>query len=143
MANAFPFLAFKQSGLEHVMTLAEATRQLSDDGFTSLSVIFLAMTVLIPAALIAVTVALLLPLRRGRRAPWLVPAARWLFRMTPWSMAEVFIIGVIVSLVKIAAMATVVIGISFWSYAAFTVCLTAAMSSLDRQQLWTAIEEAV
>ena len=55
-------------------------------------------------------------------------------------MVEVFIIAVIVALVKIAAMATVVIGISFWAYAAFTVCFTLAVSNLDRYQCWERIE---
>jgi len=56
------------------------------------------------------------------------------------SMAEVFIIGVLVSLVKIAAMASVVIGISFWAYVGFAVCFTASLSSLDRFQMWREIE---
>ncbi|MEZ5501490.1 MAG: paraquat-inducible protein A [Halioglobus sp.] len=63
-----------------------------------------------------------------------------MFLTQNWSMVEVFIIGVIVSLVKIAAMATVVVGISFWAYAAFTVCFTLAVSSLDRYQCWERIE---
>jgi paraquat-inducible protein A len=56
-------------------------------------------------------------------------------------MVEVFLIGVIVSLVKIAAMATVVLGISFWAYVAFTICFTLALSNLDRYQCWHLIEQ--
>jgi paraquat-inducible protein A len=48
---------------------------------------------------------------------------------------------VIVSLVKIAAMATVVLGISFWAYAAFSILFTFAVASLDRYQCWQLIEE--
>ena len=50
------------------------------------------------------------------------------------------LIGVIVSLVKIAAMATVVLGIAFWAYAAFSICFTLAVVSLDRFQCWEMIE---
>ena len=50
-------------------------------------------------------------------------------------------IGVIVSLVKIMAMATVIIGLSFWAYAAFTILFTLALSNLDRYQCWAMIEE--
>ena len=56
------------------------------------------------------------------------------------SIVEVFIIGVIVSLVKIGAMATVVIGLSFWAYAAFTICFTVAVANLDCYQCWEHIE---
>ena len=52
----------------------------------------------------------------------------------------VFVIGVIVSLVKIMAMATVVLGISFWAYTAFAICFTLAVSNLDRYQCWEDIE---
>ena len=52
-----------------------------------------------------------------------------------------FVIGVIVSLVKLAAMATIVLGISFWSYVAFSLSLTAALSSLDRFYVWSAVEQ--
>jgi paraquat-inducible protein A len=60
--------------------------------------------------------------------------------LSPWSMVEVFVIGVLVSLVKIAAMATVILGVSFWAYVGFAVCFTATLSNLDRLQMWREIE---
>ena len=97
---------------------------------------------LVPATLLASLLALLVPLVTGRSARWLVPAARLVFSLSSWSMVEVFVIGVIVSLVKLGAMATIVLGISFWSYTVFTVCFVAALASLDRAYLWDLIEEA-
>ena len=58
-------------------------------------------------------------------------------------MVEVFVIGVIVSLVKLASLATVVLGISFWAYVGFSICLTAAMTSLDRAYVWDEIERTL
>jgi paraquat-inducible protein A len=55
-------------------------------------------------------------------------------------MVEVFIIGVIVSLVKIGHMAHVILGASFWSYVGFAICFTAALSGLDRLSVWREIE---
>ena len=55
-------------------------------------------------------------------------------------MVEVFIIGVIVSLVKIAKMATVGLGVSFWAYVAFSILFTMVVSALDRYQCWEQIE---
>ena len=64
---------------------------------------------------------------------------RWVafFNSSKWIS---IIIGVIVSLVKIMAMATVVLGISFWAYTAFAICFTLAVSNLDRYQCWERIE---
>jgi paraquat-inducible protein A len=82
----------------------------------------------------------LIPLRQDRPAPWLVPAGRLLFSLNPWSMVEVFVIGVLVSLVKIGAMATVILGISFWSYVAFALCFIGTFTNLDRFSMWRRIE---
>lgn len=140
IANAFPFLALKASGLETVMTLPSTAVDLHRAGYTSLAVLVLGVIVVIPALMLGTVVALLVPLVRGRGAPWLVPAGRLLLRLHSWSMVEVFVIGVIVSLVKIGQMATVVLGISFWSYVGFGVCFVAALASLDRLEIWREIE---
>ena len=140
MANAFPFLSLEAKGLEKVMTLPRSALELYRDGYATIAVLVLGPIVGIPALMLATVVALLVPLRRGRGAPWLIPAGRLLFMLGSWSMVEVFLIGVLVSLVKIGAMATVVPGISFWAYVAFAVCFTATLSSLDRVQMWREIE---
>jgi paraquat-inducible protein A len=140
VANAFPFLTLKAQGLEQLMTLPRTAVELYRDGHATLAVLVFGPIVGVPALMLGTLVALLVPVRRGRSVPWLVPAGRFLFLLSPWSMAEVFIIGVLVSLVKIAAMASVVIGISFWAYVGFAVCFTASLSSLDRLQMWREIE---
>lgn len=140
IANSFPFLALDAKGLEQVMTLPRTAIELYRDGYAPLAVLVLGPIVGIPALMLTTLVALLVYLRRRRAAAWLVPAGRVLFLLSPWSMVEVFVIGVLVSLVKIAAMASVVLGLSFWAYVAFAVCFTAAFSSLDRLEIWREIE---
>jgi paraquat-inducible protein A len=140
-AIAFPFLSLKVGGFENAMTLLQSAIELYRNGMGELAGLVLGFIVIIPTAMLAAVLALLVPLVRGRKVPWLVPAGRFIFALGPWSMVEVFVIGVIVSLVKLASMATVVLGISFWSYAAFVVCFTASISSLDRVFVWDAIEE--
>jgi paraquat-inducible protein A len=44
--------------------------------------------------------------------------------------------------VKIAKLATVILGLSFWAYILFAICLTASLSGLDRLQVWKAIDAA-
>lgn len=143
IANAFPFLAFKASGLESVMTLPSTAVALYRDGYAPLAVVVLGLIVGIPAVVLGIIVSLTAPLLGGRRAPWLVPAGRLLSFLTTWSMVDVFVIGVIVSLVKIGQMATVVLGVSFWAYVGFGLCFVAALSNLDRLEMWREIERCV
>jgi len=140
MANAFPFLSLEASGLESVMTLPRAALELARDGYGPMAAMIVAFILVAPGLMILAVISLALPLLRGRDAPWLVPAARMLFWLTPWSMVEVFVIGVIVSLIKIAHMADVHLGVSFWSYLGFALCFTFAMANLDRLEVWNEIE---
>lgn len=140
MANAFPFLALRASGIDHDMTLPQSALELYRDGYATIAVLVMGPIVVVPALLLAAIVSVLVPLRTGRSTPWLVPAGRIIFRLGPWSMVEVFLIGVLVSLVKIADLASVILGISFWAYVGFALCFTAMLASLDRLQLWREIE---
>jgi paraquat-inducible protein A len=141
MALSFPFLSLEASGLEQVMTLPRSAYELWVGGYPPIAVLVMGPIIGIPALMLGALTALLVALHRQIRASWLVPTGRFLFFLNPWSMVEVFVIGVIVSLVKIGHMAHVVLGISFWAYVAFALCFTAAWTNLDRVQLWERIEE--
>ncbi len=141
MSMAFPFLSLQANGLEQVMTLPRSAYELYLDGYLAIAILVMGPIIVVPAMMIAALVALLLGIRQGKPARWLVPIGRFLFFLNPWSMVEVFVIGVLVSLVKIGAMATVIMGISFWAYTVFAICFLATMTNLDRVQLWERIEE--
>lgn len=143
IAVLFPFMTMKIGGFENAMTLPQAAIELYRYGMVALSGIVFAFVLAVPTMIVALVLAVVLQLMRGRPAPWLVPAGRLLFGLGTWSMVEVFVIGVIVSLVKLMSLATVVLGIAFWSYAVFGLCLTAALTSLDRAYVWGEIERVM
>ncbi len=140
MACTFPFLSFSQAGLESSMTLIETPGELWDNGLPVVALLVASFIIVIPAVVLVLMLGLCLPLRNRCWRPWLVPVGRWVFHLRHWAMVEVFIIGVIVSLVKIAHMAHVALGISFWAYIGFSVLFTLAVATLDRVQLWQTIE---
>lgn len=140
VANSYSFLSFSASGMENTMTLRQTPIALWSHGLPTVAVLVAAFIIVIPSIILVLMLALCIPLRQGRYQPWLVPVAKIAFLAQKWAMVEVFIIGVIVSLVKIAAMATVEIGEAFWAYVAFTICFTAAVASLDCYQCWERIE---
>lgn len=140
MANSYSFLSFSSTGLESVITLRETPGAVWKYGMPAVAVMVAAFIIIIPAFILLLLLLLCIPLQAGQYRPWLIPVAKGIFLSQNWSMVEVFIIGVIVSLVKIADMATVELGISFWAYAGFAICFTLAISSLDRYQCWQRIE---
>jgi paraquat-inducible protein A len=122
---AFPFMKFSRAGLENTMTLPQTVLELWDNnmGIVSIGMLVLSTT-----------------LSRRQHADWLPKLGSLIFHVQNWSMVEVFFVGVLVSLVKIAKMATIVLGTSFWAYAAFTILFTLAITNLDKFQCWQTIE---
>ena len=137
---SFPFLTLSSGGIENVMTLPQASLAIYREHHVALAAIVFIAIIALPIALLSVVIALTGPLVLGLRRQWLPQVGKLMFKLNDWAMVEVFVIGVIVSLVKIAKLATVVLGLSFWAYIMFAICLTAAMSGLDRMQVWEAIE---
>jgi len=140
LACSYPFMSFKASGLESMMTLPQTASNLWNYGMPFLSFLVGAFIIFVPALIICLILLLVVALVSGRSYHWLRPVARLIYTLQTWSMAEVFFIGVLVSLVKIGHMATVVMGVSFWAYAAFSLFFTLTVSGLDRAQCWNRIE---
>ncbi|WP_415899156.1 PqiA/YebS family transporter subunit [Neptuniibacter sp. QD48_11] len=132
----FPFLAFQSQGREQEVSLAQSGFDLLQLGFPILALLLLCFIILIPALLLSAYLAILIPLKLDHSRRWMYQVTRLLFTLHPWGMAEVFLIGVLVSLVKIAGMADIVIGMSFWAYVLFAICLIATITSVDKLQLW-------
>lgn len=140
LSCAFPFMQFKQAGIENTMTLPQTVAELWTNGRPWLASIVAAFIIVVPGLIMLMTQTLAILINRGRYSRYLVRLAGLVFQLKTWSMAEVFFIGVLVSLVKIMHMATVVLGVSFWSYAAFTVFFVMTLTHLDRYQGWQRIE---
>jgi uncharacterized paraquat-inducible protein A len=50
-------------------------------------------------------------------------------------MIEVFLLGVLIAMVKLASMASVIPGVALWAFGALTIALTATLS-FDPRRLW-------
>jgi paraquat-inducible protein A len=98
--------------------------------------------VLIPILRVLLITYVLTPLVLGRRPMRHAAAA---FRLSedlrPWSMAEIFVIGVAVALVKVADLAQVVLGPAFWMFAALVIVTVLQDTFMCRWSLWRTLEE--
>ena len=140
VANTFPFLAFNMGGNETHATLVSGTKDLYEQGMWGLAILVLLTTVLIPLIQLSGLIYVLLPLKFNRKL-WQMPRVfRYLRNLQPWSMMEVFMLGILVSVVKLAGMATIVPGIALWSFAILIFVLAAAAASLDPEIVWERVE---
>ena len=134
--NTFPFLAFKKEGFVQNSHLATGIIQLFRQGMTGVAILVALTTVVAPGLQLLMFLYVLLPLRVGRRAPGMFRVFRYLNVLQPWGMVEVFMLGVLVSIVKLAKMATIVPGPAVWSLLGLMFVLAAASSTLDPHEVW-------
>jgi paraquat-inducible protein A len=135
-ANVFPFLAMKMQGNVTHTTLSTGVRALYEQGSPIVASLVLVTTIIAPFLQISSLIFVLGPLRLGLRVPGQARVFRVLRRVQPWSMMEVFIMGILVSLVKLVGMAQIVPGIALWSFVLLIPVLAAASSSLDAESVW-------
>lgn len=136
----FPFLSIKAAGVSHASSVLDAALAFSGELLAPLSVAVLAMIVLIPIIRVVAILYTLLPLTRGR-AP--LRHAEAAFRLAeylrPWSMAEIFIIGTAVALVKVAGLASIGFGPAFWAFAAIVIVVVLEDTFMCKWTIWKTI----
>jgi len=141
LATTFPFVGFSASGQERTVTLLQSIAILVTD-MPSMAAIVFASIIFIPASFLLGIVYVMIALARERLLPGTTWMLRWLLMLVPWSMAEIFLIGILVSFVKIVSIADVTLGLSFWSYMLFTVCLAVVIVYLDKRELWERVRSS-
>ncbi|MFD0980490.1 paraquat-inducible protein A [Tropicimonas aquimaris] len=138
-----PFLSIEASGLHNATSIFEAALAFSRAHMVVLSLAVISLIIFIPILRALLLIYVLTPLMLRRR-PW--PGARTAFRLSehlrPWSMAEIFVLGVGVALVKITAMAHVELGMAFWLFALLVVVTVFQDGYLCRWSIWHALEES-
>lgn len=142
VVSQFPFLTMDAAGLRTTLNLISGARALIAEGSPLLGIALALFTIVTPVSLASGLLYVCAPLMVGKIAPGAIHIAKWLNRAEPWNMIEVFLLGVLVSLLKLDKLAEVHFGLGFWAFAAVMVCMAAAISGIDRDELWDRLEVA-
>jgi paraquat-inducible protein A len=101
-----------------------------------LSILVFLTTILLPLMQLSALIYLHLPLKLNR-IPYRLPLVlRYLQAIRPWCMVEVFMLGILVSVVKLAKMATLVPGVALYTFMALIFVIAASLASLDPHLIW-------
>ncbi len=142
ISNSFPFLAMKSGGIIQQTTLISGIIELWRQGLYALSTLVLMTCLVVPLTQMTGLLYILAPLKwADRPAPLAHRAFRLIQQATPWGMMEVFMLGILVALVKLGKMATIVAGISAYSFVVLILIMAWAVSSLNPQELWEHLDQ--
>ena len=139
IANVMPLMSLSAAGRTSTTTLIGGSYQmwLQESYVTAVMVAFCA--VIAPALYVALTLAVLLAIRRPPAPSWTGELMRWSGHLRPWSMNEVLLLGILVALTKIAELATVIPGIGMFATGALVFLLPWLASTFDSREVWRRI----
>jgi paraquat-inducible protein A len=141
LANCFPVLGLDVKGRHAEATLLEAALQLRTQDMSLIAGLVLFTTFVIPAMELSGVVYVLAPLKLGLRMPGQLAVYKLIHRLEPWGMIEVFLLGVMVALVKLAHMAVITPGWSLWLLGGFVVLSAATSASLHPDEIWARLAD--
>ncbi|MBN2905794.1 MAG: paraquat-inducible protein A [Rhodobacteraceae bacterium] len=141
-ATLAPFLSIDAGGQHNAASVLDAALAFSGSGALALlSLAVAAGIVFIPVTRALLLIYVLTPIVRDRPpAPGAIVAFRLSEALRPWSMAEIFVIGCAVALVKIADLAAVEFGPGFWIFAVLVVLLVVQDNFMCRYSVWKSLE---
>ncbi|HEV7914845.1 MAG TPA: paraquat-inducible protein A [Albitalea sp.] len=135
IASLTPIAELRMRGLHIAATLPEAIDYTWGRGQRLVAVTAAFTALFAPGALIALRLAVLLPMARGRSPRHLAWCMRVLHEMSRWSMVEVLMVAAAVSIVRIASMASAAPGPGMFAFGALSLLL-AALESGGLKHLW-------
>jgi paraquat-inducible protein A len=141
LSNVYPLVAIDSNGATRATTLLGATLGLYRQDHALLAALVFFTTIVSPFLQIATLLYLLIPLRRGRQARGQTLLFRLLTQVRPWTFVEVFMLGAVVALVRLASFARVIPGIALWSCVFLMMALAALTSRTSPGQFWRWVEQ--
>ena len=136
MMNTNPLMSMQFRGVRKDATLVGAAMEMWDQGMRLVSVLVLLTTLVAPAVQIGAKAYLIYCVGSGRTWMSIGRPLRALLFVRPWSMTEILMLALMVSLVKLQSVAQIILGPALWSCAALVPIMSALTSLLSPGSVW-------
>ena len=139
IANAFPIIEVQADGHNMQATLFGCVQYLLSSEMLFLAAVVFFTTIGAPLIQLLGLLYVLLPINYDRVPPYAAQIYRMVRVVGSWSMLEVLMLGILVSVVKLSGMAMVIPGVSLWTFAVLILVFAAIISDLDKELVWEII----
>jgi paraquat-inducible protein A len=140
VAVSFPFLAMKNGPISNETGLLTGIEFLYRQGIIPLATLVLLTCILIPLIQMLGLLYIFIPLKLNFRVKYAIPVFRLFKHIKPWSMMEIYMLGILVSIVKLGKMATIVPGLAVIAFGILIFVLNFALSAVDEHMVWEKLE---
>lgn len=123
-------------GRQRTVDIITGPIELLHEGWGEVGVLVAIATVLAPGIVIAMMGMILTSALRPTLPSWVPHLLKWYELLRPWSMVEVYILGVFVAYTKLVDLAFVEVGAAVYLVAALMLTMAATDATLDTELIW-------
>jgi paraquat-inducible protein A len=135
IGQAFPIVELETNGITTSTTLIGAIVALWGEQMQLVAVVVFCSTILFPVTELLALLYVTVPVRAGCVPSGFNQVLRFILAVRPWGMIEVFMLGVVVTLVKMTSVARVIPETALFAFGALTIMFTAVVL-FDPKVLW-------
>ncbi|MDB5402130.1 MAG: paraquat-inducible protein [Acetobacteraceae bacterium] len=133
-------MSVSTAGQRRVADLITGPAEMEHYGLWEISLVVLITTVAAPLARVLCMLTVLIGLRLKHPPAGLRLIYAWVQHLRPWSMIEIYLLGLFVAYVRLSGMATVNIGPAIYALGGLMLVMVLADCMLDNQAVWEAME---
>ena len=136
VAVSLPLMTLDLYGRTRTVTLLTGPGELWREGWGVVAVLVLIATVIMPPIVIGLMLAVLGGASRSKLPRWAPKLMQRYERLRPWSMVEVYMLGIFVAYTKLIDLAHVTVGPAVYALAALMLTMAATDSTVDVDLIW-------
>jgi paraquat-inducible protein A len=139
-ANMLPLLTFSVLGTDTRSSILQACLGMFDQGQYVLGITVALTTLVFPLLILSGLLLITLGLTRQWQAAWMPGFFRTYHHLTDWAMTDVFLVGVLVTIVKMSHTATITLDPGFFCFIGLVLTTITAQTVIDRELFWSLME---
>ena len=141
VSNIYPILTLSIMGINRNSSISHAAFIFIQTGNPVVGGVVWLSSVLIPGLLISGLLYILLDIRFQLGLPFTTLILKYLTYLIPWGMMDVFFLGILVALVKLVALADIVLNLGFYSFLFLVLIYASILTSIDMHTLWESLNK--
>ena len=140
IANAYPILEIKSGSLYKATTIFGSVETLFNAGMWQIALLVFLTALFFPFLELVSRLTILIPLKMNKKPRNVSFIMSLLQSINPWGMTDVFMLGVLVSVVKLVKMMKVIPGVSLFAFMMLIFVLAGIAAAFDPHLAWEEAE---
>ena len=139
-ANFMPLMTFDILGIDTSASLFTSTLSMFRQGQSIVGTMVVLSGFVFPLMILSMLFFVSFVLYLGRQSTLLPLFLRWHHHLTEWAMIDVYLIGLLVTIIKMSHTADIEYNIGFFCFIGLVLATIACQSTLDRHLFWSRLE---